>query len=228
MEADPTYEDQGLVVGPDDDEVADGYARRRARARLEVSRHAATLFWERGVAGTSGDDIAAAAGLSTRTVWRHFRTKESCVEPLLAASAQRFMRSMRRWPLASSLEDFLAADRDRHPLMGDEITDRISGMRIVTLAATEPAIRTAWLMVCADAEREFIPIAARRLGISTDDVDARLCAAAVAGAVRVINEEISTAIIARSEQFESAEIPRQLARAVRVASDHRLGDPVPS
>src|SRR5688500_16121626 len=57
---------------------------KQAQARLTVSRLACALFWERGVAGTSGDDIAAAAGLSTRTIWRYFRSKESCVEPVLA------------------------------------------------------------------------------------------------------------------------------------------------
>ena len=52
-------------------------------ARLAVSRHAAELFWKHGVDGTSGDAIAEASGLSKRTVWRYFRSKEACVEPLL-------------------------------------------------------------------------------------------------------------------------------------------------
>ncbi|MFC4562404.1 hypothetical protein ACFO4E_11125 [Nocardiopsis mangrovi] len=32
---------------------------KRQRSRLEVSRTAVKLFWERGPAGTSGNDIAA-------------------------------------------------------------------------------------------------------------------------------------------------------------------------
>src|SRR5690349_5137704 len=75
----------------------------QAEARLAVSRHACALFWERGVAGTSGDDIAAAAGLSTRTIWRYFRSKEACVEPLLAKSVQRFIGVLDRWPPELSL-----------------------------------------------------------------------------------------------------------------------------
>lgn len=71
--------------------VAGAAKDKQASARLEVSRHACALFWERGVSATSGDDIAAAAGLSTRTIWRYFRSKESCVEPVLALSAQRFI-----------------------------------------------------------------------------------------------------------------------------------------
>ncbi|OEV12241.1 TetR family transcriptional regulator, partial [Streptomyces nanshensis] len=55
--------------------------QRRRRVRLEISREAARLFWKQGVDGTSGDQIAEAVGLSTRTIWRHFRSKESCAEP---------------------------------------------------------------------------------------------------------------------------------------------------
>ncbi|WP_410001404.1 helix-turn-helix domain-containing protein [Roseovarius atlanticus] len=47
---------------------------------MEIARNAAKLFWERGVVRTRGEDIAAASGLSKRTVWRHFRSKDACVE----------------------------------------------------------------------------------------------------------------------------------------------------
>ena len=78
-------------------------------ARLEVSRHAARLFVERGISGTSGDDIAAAAGLSKRTVWRYFRNKESCVEPLFEATSLRFIGMLRDWPPTASIETWLQA-----------------------------------------------------------------------------------------------------------------------
>jgi AcrR family transcriptional regulator len=59
---------------------------RQERLRLKVSRVAAGLFWEQGVAATSGQQIAETAGLSTSTLWRHFRTKESCAEPIVGHS----------------------------------------------------------------------------------------------------------------------------------------------
>ena len=94
-----------------------------AQARLEVSRLACELFWEKGVAATSGDEIAAAAGLSTRTIWRYFRSKESCVEPVLAKSADRFLASMHRWPPELSLSEHLAADMIAYPLSERDIVD---------------------------------------------------------------------------------------------------------
>ncbi|MEQ9314656.1 MAG: helix-turn-helix domain-containing protein, partial [Henriciella sp.] len=80
---------------------------KREAVALDISRKAAHLFLERGVAETSGDDIAAACGLSTRTIWRHFRTKESSVEPLLAATSYRIVTWMTAWPAEMSVEDYL-------------------------------------------------------------------------------------------------------------------------
>lgn len=39
---------------------------------LDVARAAAKLFLEKGFTSASGADIAAAVGVSERTVWRHF------------------------------------------------------------------------------------------------------------------------------------------------------------
>jgi AcrR family transcriptional regulator len=117
---------------------------KQAEARLDVSRHACVLFWERGVSGTTGDDIAAAAGLSTRTIWRYFRSKESCVEPVLAKSAQRFIAVLDRWPPELSLAEHTAADVVAYPFTPQDIDDEISAMRIATMTTREPPLRTAY------------------------------------------------------------------------------------
>src|SRR5690606_7915431 len=146
---------------------------KQAQARLRVSRHACELFWEKGVAATTGDDIAAAAGLSTRTIWRYFRTKESCVEPVLALSAKRFIALANRWPAELSLADHMAADMAQNPLTETEIADEVAALRIATVSASEPALRTAYLMVHDEMERGFIPVVARRLRLPEDDLTVR-------------------------------------------------------
>ncbi|WP_409057572.1 TetR/AcrR family transcriptional regulator [Streptomyces sp. SYP-A7185] len=88
--------------------------RRRRRLRLEISRAACRLFCDRGVAATSGDRIAAAVGLSTRTIWRHFRSKESCAEPIVIEGVEWEMGALRSWPRHLSLEDHLAAEALRY------------------------------------------------------------------------------------------------------------------
>lgn len=199
---------------------------KQARARLEVSRHACTLFWERGVSGTSGDDIAAAAGLSTRTIWRYFRTKESCVEPVLARSAQRFIELARQWPAELSLAEHMAANMAANPLTPQELADEVSALRIVTLSVTEPALRTAYLMVNDEMERAFAPVIAARLGLADDDLTARLFAAAVAAAFRVIDEDVGRRAIVDKEKVTQEEALTLIDRAIKDATNGRLGGPV--
>lgn len=52
-------------------------ARRRLQTRAEVSSIAIDLFHRQGLAHTTVDDIANAAGISARTFFRYFHTKEA-------------------------------------------------------------------------------------------------------------------------------------------------------
>jgi AcrR family transcriptional regulator len=197
-----------------------------AAARLAVSRHACALFWADGVSGTSGDDIASAAGLSTRTIWRYFRSKESCVEPVLAKSLDRFLAVLDRWPAELSLGEHLAADAVTHPLTPQDVDDEISAMRIATMTTSEPALRTAYLMVHDDMERGLIPVVAKRLCLSEDDLTVRLCAAAVTGALRVIDEDVSREIVVDEVEVSQAEALSLIDRAILEATNGRFGGPV--
>jgi AcrR family transcriptional regulator len=197
-----------------------------AEARLAVSRHACALFWAHGVSGTSGDDIASAAGLSTRTIWRYFRTKESCVEPVLAKSLDRFLAVVDRWPAELSLADHLAADVVEHPLTPQDVDDEIAAMRIATMTTSEPALRTAYLMVHDEMERGLIPVVAKRLSISEGDLTVRLCAAAVTGAFRVIDEDVSRAVVVDAQKVTQSEALALIDRAIREATNGRLGGPL--
>jgi AcrR family transcriptional regulator len=184
------------------------------------------LFWERGVAATTGDDIAAAAGLSTRTIWRYFRTKESCVEPVLAQSAKRFIALAGRWPAELSLADHMAADMIENPLTERELADEIASLQIATMSATEPALRTAYLMVHDEMERGFTPVVAKRLRLPEGDLTARLCAAAVTAAFRVVDEDVGRRAIIDKEKVSQQEALALIDRAIRDATNGRLGGPV--
>lgn len=196
------------------------------QARLSVSRHACALFWARGVSGTSGDDIASAADLSTRTVWRYFRTKESCVEPVLAKSLDRFLDVMGRWPGELSLAEHLAADILAHPMTPQDVEDEFSAMRIASMTPTEPALRTAYLMVHDEMERGLVPVIAKRLELPRNDLTVRLSAAAVTGAFRVIDEDVSTAVVVHGTTVGQTETLALIDRAIREATNGRLGGPV--
>jgi AcrR family transcriptional regulator len=191
-----------------------------------VSRLACELFWANGVSGTSGDDIAAAAGLSTRTIWRYFRTKESCVEPVLTKSLHRFLATVDRWPDDLSLAEHLADDVIAHPLTQLDIDDEVAAMRIATMTTSEPALRTAYLMVHDELERGLIPVVAKRLRLTEDDLVVRLSAAAVTGAFRVVDEDVSRAIVVDHRDVTPDEALALIDRAIRDATNGRLGGPV--
>lgn len=195
--------------------------RRRPDARLQVSRVAAERFWRDGLAATRGEDIAAEVGISTRTLWRYFRSKEACVEPVLIESRRRFMAVLAAWPLEASIEEFLASAVAAEPTPYTE--DEIAAMRVVVLGFTEPALRSAWLMVCDEAETECADIFARRLKVPRDTVVVREIAAAVSAAIRAYTDHLSVAFVERRELPPGVEVLERLAQVVREASNGRIG-----
>ena len=82
---------------------------QRARRRLAISRHAVRLFRDQGVAETTGEQIAHAAGVSERTLRRLFRAKEACVEPVLTIALDDFVAVLRTWPAHLELDEHLRA-----------------------------------------------------------------------------------------------------------------------
>jgi AcrR family transcriptional regulator len=195
--------------------------RRRGDAKLQVSRIAADLFWRNGVAATRGEDIAAAAGIATRTLWRYFRSKESCVEPVLLHSSERFMMVLSAWPHEQSIDDFLGGAATTGPVTYSP--DDVRAMRMVSLGFEEPSLRSAWLMVCDDAEQESRSLFARRLQLPADSAEVRRIAASVAGAIRALNDALSLDFIATGREPLSTDVLGQLGSALREASGGRLG-----
>lgn len=195
--------------------------------RLSIAREAAKLFLANGVAATSGRDIAVAAGVSERTVWRHFRTKESCVAPLLSRSAMRLIEKMMGWSRLISIEDHLMEifALDRHS--PDDIEDSVLIVRLLATLAHEPDLQATWLMASLLGERGLAQIIAKRLDRSAEDFDVRLCAAAVAAAMRVVDEDISIAAVTRGEVFALPDIVSRMASAIRAASTLPFCDPQP-
>jgi AcrR family transcriptional regulator len=196
------------------------------QARLAVSRVAADLFWMHGVEGTSGDAIAEAAGISKRTVWRYFRSKEACVEPLFLATELRFITLLEAWPSEQSIETYLHATIGALTAGEQEQRDAIAAARLIAMLAREPALRSTWLMACAQAEAQVIPIVARRAGRLVDDFEVRLCAATIIAGTRVVDETISSSALNAGRVYTSEEVTSQLAAAIRTASTLPICDPV--
>lgn len=90
--------------------------RRRRRMRAEVTRVAVRLFAEQGYAGTTAEQVAAAADLSRSTLFRHFADKEDLLfglEDDLLTTASRAVRAAPAgdpWAALCAASLFLAAE----------------------------------------------------------------------------------------------------------------------
>lgn len=191
---------------------------RRAQ-RLAISRCAVRLFRERGVAGTSGADVAAAAGISERTLWRLFRTKESCVEPLLSASLERFRQVLLDWPPGTDLTEHLRAAYTLLPA-GDE-PDTEAVLAVVRLTRDAPGLRAVWLVLQERAEPTLARVLGPRLGLPPGSPEVRLLAATVNAGFRVVTDDVARAATtgATAEALDRhrdrlAETLREATRAV--------------
>jgi AcrR family transcriptional regulator len=200
--------------------------QRHQRIRLEISREAARLFWEHGVAATSGEQIANAVGISVRTLWRYFRNKESCAEPVLAQDGEEFIAVLRRWPREVSLEEHLVEWATNRPKNPDRQSYDDAVIKMTVLGEKEPDLRAALLMTNDRIEREMADIIANRLRRPTDDLEVRLHAAASTAVLRVISEDVCAALMAGVDRASIGNPIERMAQSVRVATGGVVGDPV--
>lgn len=137
---------------------ADGHAtpgeRRKQRTRKAISDAATELFAERGFDAVTVDDVAAAADVSRKTVFNHFR----CKEDLLFDEAD------------AARERLLAAVREREP--GESVLDAVRRTALAGIermcSGDEPWIETMSRLVAASPslqarEREIYDDIARGL-----------------------------------------------------------------
>ncbi|MGW1725834.1 TetR/AcrR family transcriptional regulator [Streptomyces sp. NPDC002306] len=159
--------------------------RRRSALRLEIAQEAIGLFTAQGVTATTGEEIAQAVGISARTLWRHFPTKESCVGPLLTAGLEFMAEALRAWPPDIPLRLYL-----EDPRTWGEVFDPPEVVwDLISMIRTEPGLRAVWLQVHDDALPVFAELFARRSGGSPDSLRVKVHAAMFNGALRAAVED---------------------------------------
>ncbi|MDI3387760.1 TetR family transcriptional regulator [Streptomyces sp. B-S-A8] len=172
--------------------------RRKAATRRDIAHTAAALFVEHGLRATRAEDIARAAGVSPRTFFRYFATKEESVAPLFTEGTQRWVECVRAAPEGLSVADALikAADDALDPAAaGDAGTvanaESLEWVRsLLRMAEDAPALRSVWNDACFAAETALLDVLAERHGLGAlDDARAsrglRLAAGVASAAIRV-------------------------------------------
>jgi AcrR family transcriptional regulator len=96
------YTDEGILLGIPPATTTPTAARPRptgplgrADRRLAILAGAASAFADRGFAGTSMEEIAAASGITKLIVYRHFDSKEALYRAVLAQVQQRLSEELR-------------------------------------------------------------------------------------------------------------------------------------
>ncbi|QFR02195.1 TetR family transcriptional regulator [Streptomyces phaeolivaceus] len=160
---------------------------RKAEIRRDISRAAVELFVAQGVAATTGEQIGEAVGVSARTVWRYFPTKESCVRPLLSEGIDRAAALLREWAPGRPLEHLF----DRSVASGLGIVggaEQAAVADLVRLTRTESGLRAIWLQAYDEAEPAFARALAERLGLPEDGLKVTVQAAMFNAALRAAVE----------------------------------------
>lgn len=135
--------------------------RTRRRVQEEVVDAALALFLEHGFEETTVDQVVAAAGISRRSFFRYFGTKEDIVFGDLAEQGPVILEALRERPDDEPIWDALG-----HAF--SVLSTRMSperGVAIGRLVTTSPALRAAHLEKHLRWQQVLAPEVERRVGI---------------------------------------------------------------
>jgi len=188
---------------------------------MELAAAAAELFTAQGVVATTAEEIAARAGISLRTFYRYFRTKEEAIAPLLEIGAEQWQAALRSAPADSDGKDAVA-QAIRH-VLNPQDREAAEGMELVRdllIAAEEdPELAGVWAVVNARSENELLAVMAERLG-SEDCLLVRLHATAATAAIRVALEAWAAGVTPAPPGDDGE--PRHPASSLAVEAFRRL------
>jgi len=154
---------------------------RKDEIRLEIAIAAVRLFTEQGLDGTSVAQIADAAGIATRTLWRYFPSKEACAAPLLSFGLDRFTSYVRDLPAERPLVE--AADDTRWFSDAASPTRVLLVIDLLRLTHTEPLLDAVWSRCYSEAVAPLAQVLAERFGLPTDDLRVRVKASMLLAAM---------------------------------------------
>ncbi|MFC4507368.1 MULTISPECIES: TetR/AcrR family transcriptional regulator [Streptomyces] len=193
--------------------------RRREATRMEIADEAVRLFVAQGVAATTAEEIASAAGVSTRTLWRYFRSKEECARPLLTAGLDTVTERLRDyWRGGASLTEAMPSPED--PGVID--AQRVVALRdLVRLSRDEPGLRAIWLETHFDAEAVFAGAIADGTDRSEHDLAVRLEAGMLNAALRIAVEDWAL----QPDRPDGPPLGETLAHALHVMTEFLDSEP---
>jgi AcrR family transcriptional regulator len=194
--------------------------RKKRLTRSLISNTATELFMERGFDDVKVAEVAEACGVSEKTVYNYFPTKESLLldrEPELAAEIWRTLGpgAAAASPVDGALEA-LATGR-REMLANWENESREYHRRFFELIETTPSLRTAMRDMLDRLEQTAAEALAQRTGVSPDQPEPRIAASALIALWRIQSDGLlRSAIEGRSAAQTEETVLEEVKRAARV------------
>lgn len=188
--------------------------RKRIETHGRIQSEAMRLFLTRGFDGTTLDEIAAAAGVSRRTLFHYFSSKEEIVFAAKAGFPDMVVAAINRRP----------PDEPLLTMVERALTDMATGHETPEAKAFARLIRDTPALNAGDqakyekVERVMAEALAARKGLPADDMDCRITASAAVGILKLSTEAWLADDQARPEAFGRAAFAT-LRRVVRDSPD---------
>jgi len=163
--------------------------RKKRRTRQQISDVATTLFVMRGFDHVTVSQIAQIVGVSEKTVFNYFPTKESLVFDRADATIERLIRTLRdRAPEESPTKAVLRAlgeDMDDIQELPEEVHEFLP--RFDRMVEATPSLRAAWL----DLNQRLVDVATEELAalaeVDPRDPEPMVAARAIVALAEVAN-----------------------------------------
>jgi AcrR family transcriptional regulator len=164
--------------------------RKRRLTRQTISDAATTMFATRGFDNVTVSEVAARVGVSEKTIYNYFPTKESMVLDTADDALADMARALRERRPDESLTDAVlrALESDMRRL--DEVSDELIAFlpMFVKMIETTAALRAAWLELydrLAEVVRDEL---AAQAGVDPRDPEVAVAGRALVGLVQVALE----------------------------------------
>jgi AcrR family transcriptional regulator len=186
--------------------------RKRQQTRQEMISAAMRLFEERGYEQTTVAEIAAEAGVSTKTFFNYFASKDEVLFPHLSRRIDAAVALIERRAPNDELADVLVAAMQQ--MVADALTAEVDGglaaVRLPMIMSV-PAVQAATLHRYFLAETQL----ARALDHAYSDTLDAAAAAAVIGSV--MGAAIAAALVCLQEGGTAEQLRAAVDRAIDIA-----------
>ena len=161
--------------------------RTRRAVRAEITDTALRLFAEQGFDATTVDQIAAAAGISRRSFFHYFGSKEDVVLGDLEALGLRVREALEARPATETSWEAL---REAFKSLQGPDTDAASELQIAGMYADAPSLRARHLEKHLRWQELLAPDIERRLGITPGPTADHRARAVIAAALACLDTAV--------------------------------------